>query len=686
MPVPAQLPPDVSWFTGREPQLAELDALLTGRDGRVPTAVVVSAVSGAAGVGKTALAVHWAHRVAACFPSGQLYVNLRGFDSDTPMSPAEAVRYFLDALGVPAERVPTGLGAQVGLFRSLLAGRQMLVVLDNARSVDQVRALLPGTPGCLVLVTSRNQLHGLVAAEGAHPVMLDVLSEEEVRQLLANRIGIERVLAEPHAVNEIVARCARLPLAVSIVAARAAIRPHFPLDVLANELSATRGRLDAFVSEDPVTDVRAVFSWSYQALDAVARRLYRLLGLHAGPDISAPAAASLAGMPPHEVKPLLSELTRANLLTEHSPGRFGFHDLLRAHAAELTQSIDSDIERTAALRRVLDHYTHTARKANRLLYPERDAPAIMEAPQQRVSPENLADHAQALSWFTAEHQVLLAAIRQAAAAELHSYTWRLAWTVAIFLDRQGHWHDQVSTQHAALDATRRLPDRRGQATAHRLLGGAYRLLGRYDDACMHLHEAFGLFEQLGDITGQARSRHNLALVSERQGRYQEALEYAEQSHKWYRAAGHRAGEANVLNLVGWIHAQLGDYEQTITSCEQALGIHREIGDYHGEAATLDSLGYAHHHLGNHTEATTCYQHAVDLFREHGDRYWEADTLTHIGSTYKATGNIAKALTAWRRALGILEDLNHSDAEAVRARILETDPGAAVTANGHLNAR
>jgi hypothetical protein len=319
--------------------------------------VVISAVSGTAGVGKTALAVYWAHQVADRFPDGQLYVNLRGFDpSGSVMHPAEAVRRFLDALNVPPERIPVDLDAQAVLYRSQLAGKRMLVVLDNARDTAQVRPLLPGAPGCLVLVTSRNQLTSLIAGDGARPISLDLLTDEEARQLLARVLGVDRVAAEPAAVAEIITRCARLPLALALVAARAAVGPHGELQLLAEELRDTQQRWQLLTGDEPTTNVQAVFSWSYQALTPHAARLFRLLGLHPGPDIAAAAAASLAGLPPSTVRPMLAELVRASLLAEHSPGRYAFHDLLRAYATDLAQRTDSDRQRHAATARILNHY------------------------------------------------------------------------------------------------------------------------------------------------------------------------------------------------------------------------------------------------------------------------------------------------------------------------------------------
>jgi DNA-binding SARP family transcriptional activator len=369
--VPHQLPIGVRGFAGRECELARLEAMLATVITQ-PTAAAVAVLSGTAGVGKTALAVHWAHRVADRFPDGQLYVNLGGFDpSASAVRPAQVVRDFLDAFEVPSERVPASVEAQVGFYRSLLATRRVLLVLDNARDAEQVRPLLPGAPGSLVVVTSRNHMTGLVAAEGAHSVTVDLLTAADAREMLARRLGTARVNGDPQAADDIIALCARLPLALAVAGARADSRPAFPLGTLARELWDVRAGLDAFVSGDAATDVRAVFSWSYRTLTPAAARLFRLLGLHTGPDTAVPAAASLAGMPPHGMRPLLAELARAHLVVEHVPGRYGCHDLLRAYAAELVAEMDTEPDRRGAVRRMLDHYLHTAREACRLLDPHR---------------------------------------------------------------------------------------------------------------------------------------------------------------------------------------------------------------------------------------------------------------------------------------------------------------------------
>ncbi|HEU4425968.1 MAG TPA: BTAD domain-containing putative transcriptional regulator [Pilimelia sp.] len=673
--VPAQLPMDVRAFTGRGAELSQLDAVLAevvpdGADR--PRAVVISALLGTAGVGKTALAVRWARRVADRFPDGQLYVNLRGFDPDgSAVSPTEALRGFLDALHVPPQRIPLDLAGRAGLYRSLLAGRRMLVLLDNARDAEQVRPLLPGDPGCVVVVTSRSRLSGLIATEGAHAIVLDLLSPAEARQLLVRRIGAERTAAEPEAVAEIVTACARLPLALAIVAARAATHPGFPLAVLADQLRAARGRLDAFEGEEAAIDVRAVFSWSYRTLSDAAGRLFRLLGLHPGPEVGATAVPSLAGLSTEQVRPMLAELARAHLITERSPGRYACHDLLRAYAAELAGTQDGPDDRRAATDRVLEHYLHTAHAAARLLNPHRDQIAL-PPPSPGVTPEHIADAEAALNWFIAEHSVLLAAVRLAAETGFDAHTWQLTAALWDFFDRRGHWQDWADTHHAARAAAHRLGDRHGEAVAHRGLGRAYARMGRPDDASDHYQQALALFAELGDLAGEAHARMSLSGVAEQQGEIRAGLHHVERALELFQAAGHRAGQARALNAIGWYHAQTGDPQRALAYCGQALALQSELGDRRGLAATWDSIGYAHQHLGQHDQAVAGYLSSLDLIRQIGDRGLEGEVLIHLGDAYHAMDQHAAADQRWRQALAILDELGDPNAGQVLARLNRRD--------------
>jgi len=669
-PAPALLPRAVFGFAGRDVEVARLDEVLD-RGAEQPTAAIIATLSGTPGVGKTALAVHWAHRVAGRFPDGQLYVNLRGFDpSGSAMSPAETVRGFLEAMMVPPHRMPTSFDSQVALYRSLLAGRRMLVVLDNARDAEQVRPLLPGSPTAVALITSRDQLSSLVANDGAQPIAVDLLSGADARRLLARRLGADRVAAEPAAVDDIVTLCAGLPLALSFVAARAAIHPRFPLAALPAEIRETRGGLDAFDGGDPTTDARAVFSWSYRTLSPAAAGLFRRLGLQPGPDIALPAVASMTGCPVAEVRAPLAELARAHLIEERAPGRYTFHDLLRAYATELVHKADPDPQRRAAVHRLLDHYLHTAYAADLRLDPHRD-PIVPSPPRPGVTPEVFADLGQALAWFTAEHATLVEALGYAARTGFDTHARQLAWTLATYLDNGGHWHDWLSTQRTALAIARRLDDGPGQVRSHRGLGVAYTRMGRYSDAHRHHQRALELSMVLGDVVSQAFGHRNLAVVYAQQGWYAEAIEHGHRSVGLHRASGDptaRAGEARALNAIGWYCAQIGRYEETLLHCERAIAIQEEIGDRYGAPDTWDSLGFAYHHLGQYERAIACYERALDLVRETGDRYSEATTMSRLGDSYREVRRREAAVGAWRRALTILDDLGHPNAGAIRVKL------------------
>jgi DNA-binding SARP family transcriptional activator/tetratricopeptide (TPR) repeat protein/DNA-binding XRE family transcriptional regulator len=668
-----QLPVAVAHFTGRAQELAVLTGLLD-QLGDDSGTVVISAIGGMAGIGKTALAIHWAHQAAARFPDGQLYVNLRGFGpAGPPVTPTEALLGFLDALGVKPERIPAAVGDQAALYRSMIAGKRLLIVLDNARDEDQVRPLLPGSPGCLVIVTSRNELTGLAAAEGAGLLTLDLLTDTDARALLAARIGSARAAAEPDAAAEIASLCSRLPLALAITAARAVARPQFALAAIAAELRDAHGRLDALDAGAPVGGVRAVFSWSCRQLTPAASQMFRLLGLHPGPDISTPAAASLAGILPSQARGQLNELARAHLITEHLPGRYVLHDLLRAYAAEQAEATDDEAGRRDATGRVLDHYLHTAAPAVRLLIPAME-PVALAPPRPGAAAGQPADRRQALAWFEEEHHVLLAAVALAAESGFDTHAWQLPWAMTPVLRVRGHWQQWAATQRTALAAAARLGNAAGQALSGRLLAMACSDIGDHEQASDHYASSLALYQRLGDRLGQAKIHQNLSSLAQRQGCYADALGHAEQALLHYQAIGDKAAEAEALNSVGWCHAHLGDYQQARASCRLALALSAEIGYRWLEGCVWDSVGYAEHHLGNLAEAAGCYQRALSLLREFGVRLDEGTALTHLGDTRHAAGEPTQAREAWQQALAILDDLQHPDAEQVRAKLDHAEPG------------
>ncbi len=638
--------------------------------------MVISAISGTAGVGKTALALRWAHQVAARFPHGQLYSDLRGFDqSRTPVTPAEAVRGFLTALGVPSEAIPASSQAQVGLYRSILADRSVLVVLDNARDAEQVRPLIPSGPGCLVVVTSRDQLTGLVASDGANVLRLDAFTQAEAGELLAG-LGADRLAAEPAAVADLIRLCAGLPLALAIAAAHAVTNPGLPLASLAADLR--QARLDALATGDIATDVRAVFSWSYQNLSPPAARMFRLSGVHPGPDLTEAAAASLAAVPLRGARGTLSELAGAHLVAQHAPGRFAPHDLLRAYAAEQAEASEDDTQRQAAVRRVLDHYLHTAYAADQLLDPQREPITRTEA-ADGVTAERIASYEQALAWFQAERPVLRAAAALAARSGAGRHAWQLAWAQATYFKRHGDWHDWAAVQRIALAAAAHAGDTAGQAHACFDLGRAALRLGTYPGALAHLRRALELFAALDDRVGQAYSHIELGRTFRALGSIGTAIDHASRALVLAEDGGHQVVWAGALNNIGYYHAHLRDYEQALARCQQALRVFRELGCRSGEAQTLDSVGYAYHLLGQHDKAVGCFRQALELLRELGSRSDQATLLTHLGDVLSTAGDDRAAREAWQQALDILDELRHPDADLVRAKL--GGPGAALAAPG-----
>ncbi len=670
-PRPYQLPPAVAHFTGRAAELAALTDLAR-REAGAGGAVVITAIGGTAGVGKTALAVHWAHQIAAWFPDGQLYANLRGWDpAGPPAEPAEVILGFLETLGVDAAQLPAGIQARTGLYRSMLAGRRMLIVLDNAHDPGQVRPLLPGTAGSLVLVTSRSQLTGLAAADGARVLTLDVLDDGDARSLLTRRLGAGRTSAEPEAVGDLIRLCERLPLALNIAAARAAAQPALPLADLAAGLHG-QARLDALDTREPASSARTVFSWSYHSLGDAAARMFRLLGLHPGPDITAAAAASLAGIRVDQAGRDLGDLAAAHMLAERIPGRYAFHDLLRAYAAEQSAACDSEPARRAAIGRTLDHYLHSARAAATLIFPGRELLPLTE-PGQGVTPEQPADIGAALAWFSAERPALSASITWAADTGQGGAAWQLGWTLGRYLHRRGSRQEWIAILRTSLAAAEGSADLAGQAYIHRDLGAACTGQEAGEDAERHLLRAMDLYRQLSDSVGQAYTELYLGRICNLRALMREALDHAYRALQLFQTAGHTAGQANALTNVGAGHADLGEYEKALACFRQALTLHRDSSNLDGECFAWAGLGETYDHLGQHEEAIDCYRRSAELFRALGGRPLLASVLTHLGDHLHAAGQPQDALAAWQEALAILEDLQHPDASRVRAKLSQSNP-------------
>jgi DNA-binding SARP family transcriptional activator/tetratricopeptide (TPR) repeat protein len=677
VPVPAQLPLDAQGFSGRHDELRTLhDMLPSARAAETDESVPVVVISGTAGVGKTALAIRFGRQVAKHFPDGQLYINLRGRDATrSPMEPMEALGLLLVAFGMPPHRLTSSVEERAALFRSLVDGKRILVVLDNASNPAQVRPLLPGSPDCLVVVTSRNQMAGLVAAEGATLVSLDLLSDDEAHEMLARRLGRERVAAEPQAADEIITACAGLPLALSIAVGRAAAgRAKRPLSQLAGELHDARNRLAALEEGDAATDVRAVLSWSYDQFSPAAARMFRLLGLHPGPDVSLSAAASLAGISRADAGTALRELTRTHMAAEHLPGRFNVHDLLRVYAADQAERHDPAPERSAAVHRMLDHYLHTAMAASQRFSPFRSS-LRLAAPQPGVLPAEMADKDQAMAWFDAEAPVLLTLIDYASANGFDTHAWQIPWTLGPFFNRRGRWRSYAASQQIALAAAQRLDDTLALAHTHHLLGHAQLQMNDYEAAEPNFRQALDLFRELRDRANEAVVLNGLGIMLEKQERFPEALAVLLDALRMLKAAGHWWTQATLENGVGWLYAHLGQYDDALNHCQRSLSLHRESGHRGGAADALDSLGYVYLHLGDLAQAQAHYRQAIDAYREIASPFGEGNSLAGLGDVLLRGGDPDAARALYLQAAAILDALPHPLADVVRGKLddLDQDP-------------
>ncbi|HEX3780331.1 MAG TPA: BTAD domain-containing putative transcriptional regulator, partial [Pseudonocardiaceae bacterium] len=661
-PIPRQLPAAPRSFTGRATELAALSGVLDRAAGDGGT-VVISAIAGAGGIGKTWLALYWAHQHHDGFPDGQLFVDLHGFSPDARPTPtATVVRGFLDALGVEPERIPAGLDAQAALWRTLVADKRMLLILDNAADTSQVLPLLPGGATATVLVTSRDHLNGLITGHGARHVPVDVLSDAEARTLLAARLGTARLTAEPDAVDELLASCGGFPLALSIVAGRAQVEKHLPLAALAAELADAR--LAALDDDDPAASLPAVLSWSFAALTTEQARVCWLLGLAPGPDIGLAAAAGLTGLAVEGTRNALRALERVSLLQQDRPGRWRMHDLIRDYAAEQGRRELPEASQDEALRRLAEFYLHTGYAGDRLLYPSRQ-PIELAAAQPGVRPYPLTDQTAALRWFEAEQHCVRAIQQTAAAHRWHHVVWQLAWILNTFYWRRGHLDEHLATWRIGLAATEFLHDSVQQGRAHQLLGFAYGRAGNRDEALAHLERALLLAEETGDRAGQASAHRTLGWEWSRRGQHPRALEHADRALGLYRDLGASDREPVMLNAVGWYAAQSGEFARAEAACTEALARHRALRDRDGEANALDSLAYIAHHVGEHEQAVSYYQHALALRRDLGDSYIEADTLDYLGHAYLALDRRDLARTVWEQALALFR-IQHRTEEIERA--------------------
>lgn len=659
--VPRQLPAPVRQFTGRDDELAALTDLLdqAGASGDGP-AVVISAIGGMAGVGKTALAVHWAHRVAERFPDGQLYVNLHGFDSCEPVAAADALASFLRALGCSGPDIPFDDDERAGAYRSRVAGRRMLVVLDNARNAEQVRPLLPGSPECVTLVTSRDALAGLVAGDGAVRLHVDVLPMPEAVQLLRGLIGT-RVDDDMDATVQLARQCGQLPLALRVAAELAAARPGLTLADLIADLTGLQHRLDSLgVGEDERTTVRSVLSWSYKALSADAARLFRLAGLHPGPSFDSYAAAALTRATLPRVAQLLDQLARAYLIQATAPDRYGMHDLLRDYAREL--AADGANEGPAALTRLFDYYLHTAATAMDTAFPAERARRPAGPPTATPAPA-LTSESEALAWLAAERQSLVAVAVHAAEHGWASHVTRLSATLGSYLEAECLYPEAFTIHSHARRAARTADDVRAEAYALNSIGVMDLRLGRYQLCTDSFEQALGLFRRAGDQLGEARALGNLGFVGFLQGHGQQASDHLQQSLTLFGALGDKPGQARMHASLGHVDLQRGRYQQSSLHLQRSLALCHEIRDRSGQGRALGMLGEVCLQQGRYQQAADHLQQALAVFRAIGDRISEADVLAYLGVTDLRQGHHRQAVGYLERAWAVSEETGDLSSQA-----------------------
>ena len=716
--LPRQLPPAVPAFAGRNSELATLSRVLTRPGGTA----VITAIGGTAGIGKTALALHWGHLVAAEFPDGQLYVNLRGFGpSDTPASPGDAVRILLEGFEVPPERLPHTEEGQLNLYRSLLVGKRMLIVLDNARDEAQVRPLLPGSLTCRVVVTSRNLLAGLTALNAAHPLLLDVLTESEARDLLEQRLGSERLHADDAAVCQIIKACAYLPLALSIVAARVTLRPDLPVAGIAAELTADRG-LDAFTVGEPAADVRAVLSWSCRQLDNDAARIFRLAGLHPGADFDRYATAALTGMTAGRAGQMLTTLAAGCLVQETGPDRYGMHDLLREYAREQAAVHETDDSCHQALTGLFDFYLAAAAAAMDLVFPAEAHQRPRIAFGAAVVPA-MAGPDDARAWLGAERANLVAVVTHSTDHGWARHTADLAATLYRYLVTGSHLPEADVIYGHALRAARQSGDLTAEASALNGLGGIGIVRGRFRDAAAHYEAALERYRHCGDRAGQGRALENLGLTEYHLNNHRSAAYYYHEAIAAYQDAGDSIGAGQTLSKLAGTEIERGSLDQAYDHLERALRVFRDHKHQHLEAEALVlmsdlslrrgeltqaavfskqslaisrridysggitnglmALGQVNLAQGEYQQAISYVQQALMLYREDGAQYGEISALRDLADALHRAGQPAAARAELATALRLaaetgntyqqasthrdLAESHHSDGEDERAR-------------------
>jgi tetratricopeptide (TPR) repeat protein/transcriptional regulator with XRE-family HTH domain len=652
------LPRDIASFTGRQRELAELMAAVTGAvdAGGV---VGIHAIGGMAGIGKTAFAVHAAHRLAGRFPAGQIFLPLHGHTpGQRPVDPADALASLLLTAGVAPALIPPGLAARMALWRDRLAGRQLLLIFDDAAGSEQVLPLLPGTGGSLVLVTSRRHLSAL---DDAAAISLDILPAGEAAGLFVRLAGRRGLGADDPGVAEITRLCGYLPLAIGMVARQLRHHPAWTVAGRAAELAAAVDRLELMATEN--LSVAAAFDLSYAELGPDLQRLFRRLGLHPGPEVDGYAAAALDGTGLAAARRSLEALYDRYLLTEPAAGRYRMHDLIREHARALADRLDPDQDRELATARLLDYYQHAAARAAALIARQaRPGPALPEAVIPDAVPV-LADGEQTLAWARTERASLLACLDHATATGQHARVIALTAALAGLLRSDGPWAEAITRHQTAIQAAQHLGDRLGQAGALNDLGDIRRLTDDYPAANQAQEQALGIYQDLGDRLGQANALSDLALLGLATDNYPAAAQALQQALGIYQDLGDRLGQAHALSDLGLLRLLTSDYPAAAQVLEQALGIYRDLGNRVGQANALNYLGDVRLVTGDYPAAAQVLEQALDIYRDVGDRLDQANALRRLGAVRRMTGDYPAAAQAQEQALAIFHDLGYRRGQA-----------------------
>ena len=672
MPVPRQLPSGTTAFTNRESILAQLNNLLgdeSQEESRnAPPTVVVTAIAGAPGVGKTALALHWAHQVRDRFPDGDLYIDMHGYGTTLPLSEEQALDKFLRSLGVAPQLIPLDIEERAALYRSVVSARRLLIVIDNVSSVKQVRRLLPGSRRCFVLITSRGSLSSLVAREGATRVTLDVLDPEDALRLLAEIVGDDRIDREDEAARRIASLCSYLPLALRVVAERAVSRPYSSLAELAGELVSEQQRLDALSADDELNNVRAVFSWSYRALRVEQQRTFRSIGLHAGAEFSTAVLSALANLPIDAVGAHLRDLSRVHLVQEVASQRYRTHDLLRAYSAELAFREDKTRMRTQSVRRALNWYLLVADAARRTILPNSQQLQLISADEYNV-PE-FATVESAMDWYELERLNLIAGLEQAIDFGQYDIAWRLPVVSDGFFELRSYWYEWKEIHTEALVAAQTINDALGEASARRCLGDACWRFGEYQEALVHYERGAEIANSVGDPWVEGFSTRGSGLIYEEQGNYSRAITYFERAHQIFESSQNRRGVGMSLLSLGKSYRGLGELSRGAEYGESAVGIFREIEDRWSLAWGLLPLGEMYVDMGQLDLAAHQFEESIEIFHNFGDRRSEATGLSRVGNVYWLQGDIPRARGSFTSALDIFDSLGDPQVNDVRAQLAQ----------------